>query len=281
MKRLTEDNVERVTNSIVRWLYNRAKEGGLKSFVVGVSGGLDSAVVLALAKMVADQIKGFKAIGLSLPIVQKEEEKIRAVEVGKKFATHFVEIDLTDTWCDLTSDILIELSTDPIAKGLRMIDILVGFKAKSITEAHRIRMGNTKARLRMMTLYDTAWVNKGCVLSTDNFSELMCGFWTLHGDVGDLGPIQSLYKGDEIPILAKHLGIPESIINAVPTDGLGITDSDLDQLGAESYIEVDESIVAYLNNEEVPNKRVLEWIEKTHHKRRNPDNITRQDLDLV
>jgi len=273
MKRLTEDNVEVVTNIMVRWLRTRAKEGNLKSFVVGLSGGLDSAIAIALARRVADQDpdKTFKAIGISIPINQKEDERLRATEVGLKFANDFREIDLTDTWADLAANVLFKFSPNPISNPIE----------GEATHSDKVRMGNTKARLRMMMLYDIAWTTKGCVLSTDNFSELMCGFWTLHGDVGDLGPIQSLYKGTEIPILARHLGVSEDLINAVPTDGLGISDSDLDQLGAESYIEVDESIIAYLNNEEVPNKRVLEWIEKTHYKRRNPHNITRQDLGLV
>lgn len=123
-----------------------------------------------------------------------------------------------------------------------------------------IANGNLQARCRMMYLYDIASRHKGLVMSTDNQTEYQLGFWTIHGDVGDFGPIQDLWK-TEVYELAKWLvthyqdiakfshlecwenrawkAIVESI-KLTPTDGLGISNSDLDQIGAKSYDEVDD-----------------------------------------
>jgi hypothetical protein len=106
------------------------------------------------------------------------------------------------------------------------------------TKAIRVRKGNIRARLRMITLYNLAQLHGGFVASTDNLSELGAGFWTLHGDVGDYSPIQSLLKSWEVPYLAQLNGVPESTVRAKPTDGLGIDSGDEAQLGA-SYLEWD------------------------------------------
>jgi NH3-dependent NAD+ synthetase len=108
----------------------------------------------------------------------------------------------------------------------------------------------------MVHLYDLAYRTRGMVLSTDNYTELMVGFWTLHGDVGDYGLIQNLWK-TEVYDLSNWLcnrvelsnGQSKALrdcVNAVPTDGLGITSSDLDQLGASTYGEVDKILKTWL-----------------------------------
>lgn len=126
-----------------------------------------------------------------------------------------------------------------------------------------IANGNLQARCRMMYLYDLAGLKQGLVMSTDNQTEYQLGFWTIHGDVGDFDPIQDLWK-TEVYELAKWLEYKyghdsvtastadESTFNIqamkamqasaalTPTDGLGISNSDLDQIGAKSYAEVDD-----------------------------------------
>jgi NAD+ synthetase len=137
--------------------------------------------------------------------------------------------------------------------------------------------------LRMMALYNLASNNGGIVASTDNFSELAAGFWTLHGDVGDVAPIQSLTKSWEVPLVAEELGVPSSIINAVPTDGLGISESDEDQLGV-SYLEFDVAVLGLTtkllsNTEEMTttDKRKMQIIQNrllsSAYKRKNPYNL--------
>jgi len=106
-----------------------------------------------------------------------------------------------------------------------------------------ILRGNIKARLRMITLYDLARRTNGMVLSTDNLSEYMAGFWTINGDVGDWGIIQNVWKGFELPQIAKYVGVRDDIITQKPSDGLSVTEDDTDeaQLGM-TYQEFDTII---------------------------------------
>lgn len=116
-----------------------------------------------------------------------------------------------------------------------------------------IANGNLQARCRMMYLYDIASRHKGLVMSTDNQTEYQLGFWTIHGDVGDFDPIQDLWKTEVYELAewlvdfyftdgddaSKAVAIRESM-KLTPTDGLGISNSDLEQIGAKSYAEVDD-----------------------------------------
>ena len=159
-------------------------------------------------------------------------------------------------------------------------------------QAQKIRHGNMKARIRMIYLYNLAQFNKGLVLSTDNYTEYLLGFWTLHGDVGDYGMIQTLWKTEvyglskwiidtQLPELIQRESLQECI-DAVPTDGLGITDSDLDQLGCTSYAEVDRHLLSMF----MPVEReatdsyfnVLRRHENSTFKRSNPYNIPRSTI---
>jgi nicotinamide-nucleotide amidase len=135
--------------------------------------------------------------------------------------------------------------------------------------------------MRMITLYNLASLNKGIVGSTDNFSELAAGFWTLHGDVGDVAPIQSLTKSWEVPALAELLEVPDSIVSAKPTDGLGVANGDEDQFGF-SYLEFDIAMFSLfrdnqLEPENEKDKAIVESVKQrltsTIYKRFNPLNL--------
>lgn len=135
-----------------------------------------------------------------------------------------------------------------------------------------IANGNIQARCRMIHLYDIASIRKGLVMSTDNQTEYQLGFWTIHGDVGDFDPIQDLWK-TEVYGLANYLqdhykskalealrndyketcdnykAMSCAIYNScklVPTDGLGISNSDLDQIGAKDYATVDDILSRFI-----------------------------------
>ena len=156
----------------------------------------------------------------------------------------------------------------------------------------KIRRGNIKARLRMIYLFDLAHRNNGMVLSTDNFTEFLLGFWTLHGDIGNYGMIQNLWKTEvyglagflrdcysQVDQMEKGIALNECI-NAVPTDGLGITDSDFDQLGCDNYEKIDRILIDLIaNNKSVDWEHpVLVRHKASHFKRRDPVNISRQRL---
>jgi len=222
-------------------LHDYVKGSGLKSLIIGISGGIDSALCAALAAPICETLN-IPLIGRSISIESnKVEEEQRAKQIGTMFCTDFKELDLTEDYINLYSideeDQLPEMESD-ISK--------------------KIRMGNIKARMRMIYLYNLASKYKGMVLSTDNYTELMIGFWTLHGDVGDYGMVQNLWKS-EVYEMSKWLSEVEgrislnSCIDAVPTDGLGITNSDLDQIlpnwkgtSIDGYKQIDIKLFNYL-----------------------------------
>jgi len=244
-----------------------------KAVVIGMSGGIDSALTAALAGQVCAELE-IPLVGRSLPIMtNKPDEVERAARAGKIFCSNFGEKDLTSAYTALH-----ELMDDIDASSDEQLTLTV-----------KIREGNIKARTRMIYLYDLARKNDGLVLSTDNYTELMLGFWTLHGDVGDFGLLQNIWK-TEVYEMARFLcragldddaiQILKDTITAVPTDGLGITNSDLDQLGAGSYEEVDKILMTYLSGsrKEYMNHPVIIRHLTSVYKRANPVNIARKDI---
>jgi len=148
-----------------------------------------------------------------------------------------------------------------------------------------------KARVRMIYLFDLAHFEKGMVLSTDNYTELLLGFWTLHGDVGNYGFLQYLwktevyglagylmgkYRKENEPFKADALKIS---IDAVPTDGLGITGSDFDQIGVTDYEAADRILIGYLTGSvENLNHPIILRHSISEFKRKDPQNISRESL---
>lgn len=250
-------------------------KNNLKSLVLGISGGIDSALCAALVKPVCDEL-GIKLIGASLPIYgNKDAEVSRAHNIGKNFCSEFKEMSLVGLF-STTSSICDTYIDDTFEEEF----------------PQKIRLGNMIARLRMIYLYNLAQFNKGMVLSTDNYTEYLLGFWTLHGDVGDYGPFQNLWKTEVYGlsrwIVDNKLTTSEekealvSCINAVPTDGLGITDSDLDQIGCKTYAEVDKHLLAmFFPPEDVEGWPSTEYLnilkrhESSDFKRNNPYNPIR------
>ena len=265
---------ESMFNNTVNALAKYIDDTGLQSLVLGVSGGIDSAVIAALAYHAVRRSKvHIPIIGRSITIESNKEDEIaRAHAIGLSFCDDFKELDLTPLYhCFLTDHEFEKGLSDKIAKG------------------------NIKARLRMIQLYHLAGITKGMVLSTDNYTELMVGFWTLHGDVGDYGMIQNLFKTEvyglaewiaDRDLATRREGKAQAMykcIDATPTDGLGISNSDLDQLGAGSYEEVDNILIDFLNNgqhcEDFGGYHpVIKRHLATQFKRDNPYNIPREDI---
>ena len=212
-----------IKQSIVDDLMAYSNQHQIEDVVIGMSGGIDSALTAALFKEA-----GWTVHGVTMPIHQKQEETDRGLENIEALGLVSHSYDLSEQF-DSMQNFIID-KEDLEAGTYRVFQ----------------RQGNIRARLRMITLYNLAHQVGGCVGSTDNFSELAAGFWTLHGDVGDVAPIQSLSKSWEVPMLAKMLDVPQATIEALPTDGLGISNSDADQLGM-NYLEFDIALFELLS----------------------------------
>lgn len=203
---------------LVARLAKYREETGVSTVVLGMSGGVDSALTAAMFKRA-----GWTVVGVTMPIHQNPEETVRGKEACEALGIEHRHIDLSELY-------------DSTLVSMEGLD--AALSSDAITTPVKIRRGNVRARLRMITLYNLASMEGGLVASTDNFSELGAGFWTLHGDVGDVSPIQSLLKSWEVPYMSKIMGVPESTYRATPTDGLGISAGDEAQLGG-SYLEWD------------------------------------------
>ena len=212
-------NCEAVIKHICAWIadYISQSNGKINTLVVGVSGGVDSAVVSELCAKT-----GINTIVLTLPIKSSDLSLStnHCSHLTKKYSnvTHF-EIDFTD--------------------------MFETFKNKCIEKGFKSELGlaNTKARIRMMTLYQVASSNSGLVVGTGNkVEDFGVGFFTKYGDGGvDLSPIADLTKS-EVRNLAESMDIDTNIIKAPPTDGLWEDGrNDEDQLGL-TYEEIEEAM---------------------------------------
>lgn len=211
-------NTEKVANHIVNWLRNYAVNAKVNGFVIGVSGGIDSAITSALCART-----GLPTLCLEMPIHQGEAQLRRANEhiVGLKKNYINVQSELADL--SFVFDTFVDAM--PSAEHNAVVTL---------------SLANTRSRLRMTTLYYFAGIHGYLVVGTGNkVEDFGVGFFTKYGDGGvDLSPIADLMKS-EVYELGAFLKVPESILNAPPTDGLfGDDRTDEDQLGA-SYDELE------------------------------------------
>jgi NAD+ synthase len=217
-----------VINYIVNWITNYKETNNIKGLVVGVSGGIDSALTSTLCAMT-----GINTICLNMPIFQKDEQYKRAENhinwLIKKFKNvHSENIELTNTFSCFTETV----HTNHVKSNLGL--------------------ANTRSRLRMLTLYYYATINDSIVVGTGNkVEDFGIGFYTKYGDGGvDISPIADLMKS-EVFKLSSDLGINKEILNAKPTDGLWDDDrSDEDQIGA-NYYDI-EKVMKKIDNGETP-----------------------------
>jgi len=216
MNRITD--YPKLKTDIKNWMTDYIKSSGMNCFIVGVSGGIDSAVASTLAAETE-----YPIFALGMPIHQKAEQETLSDAHLKWLSEKYSnveshKVDLTNTFDTFKHDL-----------------------ERYATDNHAL--ANTRSRLRMVTLYQFAGQYKGIVVGTGNkVEDYGVGFYTKYGDGGvDIAPIADLYKS-EVWNLGKVLGVDSRIIEAKPTDGLwddGRTDED--QLGA-TYSELEEAM---------------------------------------
>ncbi|WP_372472479.1 NAD(+) synthase [Capnocytophaga sp. ARDL2] len=259
--------MEKIKNHIVSWLKDYVTNAKVEGFVVGISGGIDSAVVSTLCAYT-----GLKVLCVEMPIHQAISQVNRAKEHIDFLQNNFsnverVEVDLTETFEKMKSVV-------PTSDN----DALL-----------QLTLANTRARLRMTTLYYLGGINRLLVAGTGNkVEDFGVGFFTKYGDGGvDISPIADLMKSD-VRKLAAYLDVPVSIQQAAPTDGLfGDDRTDEDQLGA-SYDELEKAMIAYENGAKADDfsgreREVFEIFSRLHHinqHKMNPIPICVIPLDL-
>ena len=243
----------------------------MKSLVIGISGGIDSTVSTALASEVCKEV-GIPLIGRCLITnTNKNEENEAARQVGNAFCSDFKEINITHD-----------------------IELIAGHFETTEGKMSKLQKGNIKARYRMMYLYHTASMNGGVVIDNDNFTEFNLGFFTIHGDQGDINlGLHCLWK-TQVYELAEELreiycnayidgrNNPECdveitdqwfdkyealshSIGLIPTDGNGVSNSDCEQFGLENYGQVDDVLRhIYFGDIQTPN--ILSELEEKYNK---------------
>lgn len=218
--------VAAVSQHIIKWLKDYAKSNSIKGFVIGISGGIDSAVTSTLCAMTE-----LPLLCVEMPIHQAESQISRAAEHIQFLQQKFSNVSTIVT--DLT----------PTFETMK-----AALPTTDNENALHLTLANTRARLRMTTLYYHAGINGYLVVGTGNkIEDFGVGFFTKYGDGGvDISPIADLLKS-EVKQIGEYLNIPKSIINAKPTDGLfGDDRSDEDQLGA-NYDELEAAMINFEN----------------------------------
>lgn len=236
--------MQEIKKKIIEFI--RKKTEG-RSAVIGLSGGIDSALTAFLA---VEALGKDKVYGLMLPSKTNTKQEM-------KFAV-------------LSANLLeIKYEIIEIERMLRcFMDDCDYYETK-------LAVGNLKARIRMSLLYGLASATKSLVLGTGNKSEIMIGYFTKYGDAGcDLLPIGDLYK-TQIRELARHIGVPQAIINQAPTAGLWAGQTDEKEIGI-IYERLDKILAAMENKKSLRQfdaaevELVKKYMKRTEHKRKMP-----------
>jgi NAD+ synthase len=221
---------ERMTRSsdIAEWLRQRLAIAGARGFVVGLSGGIDSAVVARLCQIASPG----KVVGVIMPCHSDPRDETDARLAADRFGIPVVKVDLAPAYDRLVEDLQAAVPQLPADQKPVPASEAPDIKA-------RVPLANVKPRMRMATLYFVANSMNYLVVGTGNRSELMIGYFTKHGDGGvDLLPLASLLKSD-VRKIAAELGVPEPIIEKAPSAGLWLGQTDESEMGF-SYADLEK-----------------------------------------
>ncbi|WHX27626.1 NAD(+) synthase [Virgibacillus halodenitrificans] len=239
--------MEKHVENIVQWLRDQVNKAGVNGLVVGVSGGLDSAVVAHLIKRAFPD----DSLGVLMPIHTKETDLNHAKKVVEGCDISSLTIDLSNTH---------QTMYDQIKNQLMKNDTF-------IEQNDQLADANLRARLRMSTLYALATNYNYLVVGTDNAAEWYTGYFTKYGDGGaDILPLVDFTK-QEVRDMAAYLGVPVEVAQKKPSADLWEGQTDESEMGT-TYDKID----AYINGEEISekDKEVIESLHRRTEHKRNP-----------
>ena len=215
---------EKAKEIIVDLIRTKTQEAGVNSAVVGLSGGIDSALT---AYLTVEALGHENVLGVHLPElnVTPAEDVLDATEVADRLNIEFKTIDISEIMSSFM------------------------YSIQESDDATPLTNGNLKARIRMSVLYYYANLFGRMVIGTGNKTEIMLGYYTKYGDGGvDIEPIGDLYK-TEVMKLARMVGVPEGIITKPPSAGLWVGQTDEEELGI-SYVVVDKLLEMLLDDKD-------------------------------
>lgn len=234
----SSSNISKILESLIYGGYKYLQENHLESMVLGISGGLDSTLTAYIANKIVQQHPEFKLIGISLPSYSNKDDENNSALSALSFCNEYKVVDIENTYNTIKN--LCENTYDDALQN-----------------------GNIKARLRMIYLYNVASKNKGVVLDTDNLTEHYLGFWTLHGDVGDLNFLNTFWKNELYTIInwiiENDKDLSETQLKALikarditPTDGNGVkAGGDLAQIAPGCTYEQVDTVLAEITQPRV------------------------------
>lgn len=230
-------------NNAILWIRDYVKKSGAKGVVLGLSGGKDSAVVLAMA---VKALGKENVVTVSMPCHSQNSDYDDAKSAAEKYGVKFITTDLTKAYDEFESS----------------INSVIG-KAGVIELSSEAKV-NSKPRLRMTTLYAIAQSLGYLVIGTGNLCEAMVGYTTKWGDsASDLNPLAN-FTVKEVFRIGDFLGVPEQILKRAPSDGLG-GQTDEEKLGV-TYAQIEEMIETG-NTEEHAKEIILRKFNSSRHKR--------------
>ena len=203
---------------ISTWMRGQVTSAGAQGIVVGLSGGIDSAVVMRLAQLAVPQA----VVGVVMPCHSDAADERDAMAVATQFSVPVIRVDLAPTF---------DLLSGTLRGAMGALPASIHTQRPHDDPRSRMPLANLKPRLRMTTVYYVANTLNYLVAGTGNRSELAVGYFTKYGDGGvDMLPIANLVKR-EVRALGRELGLPDDIVNRTPSAGLWLGQTDESEMG--------------------------------------------------